>query len=61
MNEEERQIEFTEAEMGAMLYLIGMEIARLRAIEDSESSTESVGSSEINFYKNLAFKINGTN
>lgn len=61
MNEEERQIEFTEAEMGAMLYLIGMEIARLRSVTDNEDSYEIVGDNEINFYKNLAFKINGTN
>lgn len=49
----------TDAEIGAILYLLGVEVGRLRSCEANERG-EKCYSEEINFYKNLAFKLNGT-
>lgn len=46
-------------EVGALLYLLGIEIGRLRTIQDSDTD-EEVLNNEINFYKQLAFKLNTT-
>lgn len=53
------KIDLDKKDIGALLFLIGAEIGRLRSIEDSQSY-EEVLNNEINFYKTLAFKINGT-
>lgn len=60
MSEAENTVELDEKEVGALLYLLGMEIARLRSASDNEGSYEIVGENEINFYKQLAFKLNKT-
>lgn len=54
------KIELTESEIGAILYLCGIEIGRLRSIETNNDADENVGNNEINFYKELAFKLNKT-
>lgn len=53
-------IELEEKEIGALLFLLGAEIGRLRTIEAEATSDEDVGNNEINFYKLLAFKLNQT-
>lgn len=53
------KIDLDKKEIGALLFLLGAEIGRLRTIEYSEFN-EEVMDNEINFYKALAFKINGT-
>lgn len=49
----------TDTEVGAILYLLGVEVGRLRSCE-ANNRGEKCYSEEINFYKNLAFKLNGT-
>lgn len=51
------KIELTNDEVGALLYLIGTEIGWLRAKQDEEYPEAD---REIEYYKRLAFKLNGT-
>lgn len=54
--ENKQMIEFTEDEIGALLFVLGAEVGYLRAV--SEGSSDYQG--QIDYYKALAFKINGT-
>lgn len=58
--EDTNTVELSDRDRGALLYLLGAEIGRLRALEDNETSSEMITNNEINFYKNLAFRLNQT-
>lgn len=51
-----RTITLSEEEIGALIYVLGTEIGELRARVDESPEFNS----EIEFYKALAFKLNGT-
>lgn len=53
------KVDLTQSEIGALIFVLGTEIGRLRAVE-SEDCDEAVLNNEINFYKTLACKLNKT-